>query len=162
MGPPAQDRQNKIFPRQLARCQLSEAISGQDVRQLALAVASSRLHDQFHIPARDSANPYGSSRNLTTDRGQVCSSKTSGTRRRGARAEFVPAIATNFGLNTHMWDTKRQIVWLAAGISFGTWIVYMDSRDDMGKFDPEVFVFWELVLLAIIGALFYLYSRKKR
>ena len=68
----------------------------------------------------------------------------------------------NFGLNTQMWDTKRQIVWLAAGISFGTWIVYVDSRDDMGKFDPEVFVFWELVLLAIIGALFYLYSRKKR
>ena len=61
-----------------------------------------------------------------------------------------------------MWDTKRQIVWLTAGIVFGTWIVYVDSRDDMGKFDPEVFAFWELVLLAIIGTLFYFYSRKKR
>ena len=61
-----------------------------------------------------------------------------------------------------MWDTKRQIVWLAAGITFGTWIVYVDSRDDMGRFDPEVFAFWELVLLAIIGTLFYLYSRKKQ
>jgi len=61
-----------------------------------------------------------------------------------------------------MWDTKRQIVWLTAGIAFGTFIVYADARDDMGRFDPEVFAFWELVLLAIIATLFYFYSRKKR
>lgn len=61
-----------------------------------------------------------------------------------------------------MWDTKRQIVWLAAGIAFGTFIVYADARDDMGRFDPEVFAFWELVLLAIIGTLFFFYSRKKQ
>lgn len=60
-----------------------------------------------------------------------------------------------------MWDTKRQIIWLLAGISFGTFIVYQDARDEFGRFDRTVFVFWEIVLLAIIATLFYLYSRKK-
>jgi cell division protein FtsW (lipid II flippase) len=60
-----------------------------------------------------------------------------------------------------MWDTKRQIIWLLAGISFGTFIVYQDSRDEFGRFDGTVFVFWEIILLAIIATLFWLYSRKK-
>ena len=60
-----------------------------------------------------------------------------------------------------MWDTKRQIIWLVAGISLGTSIVYMDAHDESGRFDASVFVFWEIVLLAIIVTLFYLYSRKK-
>jgi len=60
-----------------------------------------------------------------------------------------------------MWDTKRQIIWLGAGISFGTFIVYQDAKDEFGRFDGTVFVFWEIILLAIIAALFYLYSRKK-
>jgi len=60
-----------------------------------------------------------------------------------------------------MWDTKRQIIWLVAGISFGTFIVYQDARDEFGRFDGSVFVFWEIILLAIIATLFYLYSRKK-
>ena len=60
-----------------------------------------------------------------------------------------------------MWDTKRQIIWLLAGISFGTFIVYQDAKDEFGRFDGTVFVFWEIVLLVIIATLFYLYSRKK-
>jgi cell division protein FtsW (lipid II flippase) len=60
-----------------------------------------------------------------------------------------------------MWDTKRQIIWLIAGISFGTFIVYQDAKDEFGRFDGSVFVFWEIILLAIIATLFYLYSRKK-
>ena len=60
-----------------------------------------------------------------------------------------------------MWDAKRQIIWLVAGISFGTFIVYNDAKDEFGRFDPAVFVFWEIILLAIIAGLFYLYSRKK-
>jgi cell division protein FtsW (lipid II flippase) len=60
-----------------------------------------------------------------------------------------------------VWDTKRQIIWLAAGITFGTFIVYMDAHDEAGRFDRSVFVFWEIILLLIILALFYLYSRKK-
>lgn len=61
-----------------------------------------------------------------------------------------------------VWDTKRQIIWLAAGIAFGTFIVYMDARDEAGRFDPKVFAFWEVVLLAIILALFFIYSRQRR
>ena len=61
-----------------------------------------------------------------------------------------------------MWDTKRQIIWLVAGITFGTYIIYMDAHDETGRFDRSVFAFWEIVLLAIILTLFYLYSRKKK
>jgi hypothetical protein len=60
-----------------------------------------------------------------------------------------------------MWDTKRQIIWLVAGISFGTYIVFMDAHDESGRFEGSVFAFWEVVLLAIILTLFYIYSRKK-
>jgi cell division protein FtsW (lipid II flippase) len=60
-----------------------------------------------------------------------------------------------------MWDTKRQIIWLVAGISFGTIIVYQDAKDEFGRVDPSVFVFWEIILLVIIVTLFWLYSRKK-
>jgi hypothetical protein len=60
-----------------------------------------------------------------------------------------------------MWDTKRQIIWLVAGVSFGTFIVYSDAKDEFGRFDTTVFVFWEIILLAIIVTLFWLYSRKK-
>jgi len=60
-----------------------------------------------------------------------------------------------------MWDTKRQVIWLVAGISFGTFIVFMDAHDEAGNFDKAVFAFWEFILLAIILTLFYIYSRKK-
>jgi hypothetical protein len=60
-----------------------------------------------------------------------------------------------------MWDTKRQIIWLVAGTIFGTFIVYLDAHDEAGQFDRSVFAFWEIILLAIILMLFFLYSRKK-
>ena len=60
-----------------------------------------------------------------------------------------------------MWDLKRQIIWLVVGVSFGTFIVYMDAHDETGHFEKSVFTFWEIVLLAIILTLFFLYSRKK-
>ena len=60
-----------------------------------------------------------------------------------------------------MWDTKRQIIWLVAGISFGTFIVFMDAHDEAGRFESSVFVFWEIILLIIIVTLFYFYSRRK-
>jgi len=62
---------------------------------------------------------------------------------------------------TIVWDTKRQVIWLVTGITFGTFIVYMDAHDEAGRFDRSVFAFWEIILLAIILTLFYLYSRKK-
>ena len=50
---------------------------------------------------------------------------------------------------------------VVVGISVGTFIVYMDAHDEAGRFDGTVFAFWEIVLLAIILTLFFLYSRKK-
>lgn len=60
-----------------------------------------------------------------------------------------------------MWDLKRQIIWLVAGVTFGTFIVYLDSHDEAGHFDGSVFAFWEIILLGIILTLFYIYSRRK-
>ena len=62
---------------------------------------------------------------------------------------------------SQMWDLKRQIIWLVVGVSFGTFIVYMDAHDETGHFEKRVFAFWEIILLAIILTLFYLYSRRK-
>ena len=61
-----------------------------------------------------------------------------------------------------MWDAKRQFIWLAAGIGIGSVIVYLDAHDDDGNFVPSFFIFLELLLLLIISAMFYLYSRKKK
>ena len=60
-----------------------------------------------------------------------------------------------------MWDTKRQIIWLVAGLTLGTFVVYSDSRDEIGRFDPGMFVVLEILLLLIIVTLFWLYSRRK-
>ena len=61
-----------------------------------------------------------------------------------------------------MWDAKRQFIWLVAGISIGTLIVYADAHDDDGNFVPRFFVFMELLLLLIISVMFWIYSRRKR
>jgi uncharacterized membrane protein (UPF0136 family) len=61
-----------------------------------------------------------------------------------------------------MWDKKRQVAWLAAGIILGTYVAYSDSLLEDGTFVPSFFIFMESLVLLIIGALFYLYSRKRR
>lgn len=60
-----------------------------------------------------------------------------------------------------MWDAKRQLIWLIAGLSAGTYIVYLDSYDD-GKFVLRFFIFMELLLFIIISVMFWIYSKKKR
>jgi hypothetical protein len=61
-----------------------------------------------------------------------------------------------------VWDRKRQITWLAAGVILGTFVAYSDARDEDGIFVPSFFIFMESLVLLIVGGLFYLYSRKKR
>jgi hypothetical protein len=60
-----------------------------------------------------------------------------------------------------MWDRKRQLTWLAAGLILGTYVSYSDSLLEDGTFVPRFFIFMESMVLLIIAALFYLYSRKK-
>lgn len=61
-----------------------------------------------------------------------------------------------------MWDTKRQIIWLVAGLTLGTFVVYQDAHDEAQKFVPRFFAFMEMLLIIIIIVLFYIYSRKGR
>ena len=70
------------------------------------------------------------------------------------------------GMKTHlggliMWDTKRQLIWLVAGLTLGTLVVYQDSFDEDGTFVPRFFIFMETLVLIIIGVLFLIYSRRK-
>jgi hypothetical protein len=60
-----------------------------------------------------------------------------------------------------MWDTKRQLLWLASGLTVGTLVAYADSHDEDGTFVWRFFVFMESLVLIIITVLLYIYSRKK-
>lgn len=59
-----------------------------------------------------------------------------------------------------MWDTKRQIIWLAAAILVGTFFLYPLGYDEAGRFDPVYFAMLEMILLIIIVVLFYVYSKR--
>jgi len=61
-----------------------------------------------------------------------------------------------------MWDTKRQFIWLAAGLALGTFVAYSDAHTEDGVFVPSFFIFMESLVLIIIATLFYVYSRKKK
>ncbi len=61
-----------------------------------------------------------------------------------------------------MWDTKRQLIWLVAGLTLGTLVAYKDSFAEDGTFVPRFFIFMETLVLIIIGVLFAVYSRRKK
>lgn len=58
-----------------------------------------------------------------------------------------------------MWDKKRQAIWIIGGVVMGTYVAYSNSFLDDGTFVFSFFVFMEVMILAIMGGLFYLYSR---
>ena len=59
-----------------------------------------------------------------------------------------------------MWDTKRQLIWLAAGLVVGSFVLYQDSFDEDGRFSLRFFLFLETLLVLIISVMFYLYSKR--
>jgi len=61
-----------------------------------------------------------------------------------------------------MWDRRRQIVWLAAGLIVGTFVAFSDAHDEDGIFVPRFFVFMETLVLLIIATLLFIYSRRKQ
>jgi len=61
-----------------------------------------------------------------------------------------------------MWDRRRQIVWLAAGLIVGTFVAFSDAHDEDGIFIPRFFVFMETLVLLIIATLLFIYSRRKQ
>ena len=58
-----------------------------------------------------------------------------------------------------MWDRKRQLIWIIGGLVMGTYVAYSNSFLDDGTFVLSFFVFMEMLILLIMGGLFYLYSR---
>lgn len=60
-----------------------------------------------------------------------------------------------------MWDRKRQTIWLMSAVLVATFVVYHEAYDEEGRFDPSYFIQLEVVFLAIIGLMFYVYSRQK-
>ena len=59
-----------------------------------------------------------------------------------------------------MWDTKRRIIWLATGVTLGTFFIYPLARDDDGQTDWSYFAQLETLLLVVIAVMFFVYSRK--
>ena len=59
-----------------------------------------------------------------------------------------------------MWDKKRQLIWLIGGSVIGTYVAFSDSFLEDGTFVLSFFVFMEMLILAIMGGLFYFYSRR--
>jgi hypothetical protein len=59
-----------------------------------------------------------------------------------------------------VWDRKRQLIWIVGGLLIGTYIAYSDSFLDDGTFVPTFFFFMETLVVLIMAALFYFYSRR--
>jgi hypothetical protein len=59
-----------------------------------------------------------------------------------------------------VWDKKRQWIWIIGGVLMGTFVALNNSFLDDGTFVPSFFIFMETLILLIMGALFYLYSRR--
>ena len=59
-----------------------------------------------------------------------------------------------------MWDRKRQLIWLAAGLILGTFWLYPLARDDAGSTDWQYFLQLEALLVLIIAVMFYVYGRR--
>ena len=59
-----------------------------------------------------------------------------------------------------MWDTKRKLIWIVGGVLMGTYVAYSNAFTDEGVFSFSFFVFMEVLILLIMGGLFYVYSRK--
>ena len=59
-----------------------------------------------------------------------------------------------------MWDKKRKLIWIIGGLVMGTYIAFSDSFTEDGTFVPRFFIFMEILVLLIMGGLFYLYSRR--
>ncbi len=61
-----------------------------------------------------------------------------------------------------MWDRKRQLIWLLGGFLIGTSVAYSDSFLEDGTFVLSFFIFMEVLILLIMGILFYFYSKRAK
>jgi hypothetical protein len=59
-----------------------------------------------------------------------------------------------------VWDKKRKLIWIAGGLLMGTYVAYSNSVTDDGEFSLSFFIIMEVLIVLIMGGLFYLYSRR--
>jgi len=59
-----------------------------------------------------------------------------------------------------VWDKKRQLIWIVGGVLMGTFVAYSNAFTDDHEFSIKFFLFMEMLILLIMGVLFYFYSRK--
>ena len=59
-----------------------------------------------------------------------------------------------------MWDKKRKLIWISGGLLMGTYVAYSNSVTDDGEFSLSFFIIMEVLIVLIMGGLFYLYSRR--
>jgi hypothetical protein len=60
-----------------------------------------------------------------------------------------------------MWDAKRQAIWLATALVLVTLVVIPQAYDENNKFDVSYFLQLEIIFLAVVVTMFFIYSRKK-
>lgn len=60
-----------------------------------------------------------------------------------------------------MWDRKRQLIWLAAGLAFGSFFLYPLAREESGETDWSYFLQLEALLLIVVAVMSFIYSRKQ-
>ena len=61
-----------------------------------------------------------------------------------------------------MWDTKRQAIWLATALVLVTLVVIPQAYDEDRMFDVGYFILLEIIFVAVVVTMFYIYSRKKQ
>jgi len=59
-----------------------------------------------------------------------------------------------------MWDEKRKTIWLATALLLVTLVVIPQARDEDGRFDVGYFILLEIIFLAVVIVMFYIYTRK--
>lgn len=59
-----------------------------------------------------------------------------------------------------MWDEKRKTIWLATALLLVTLVVIPQARDEDGRFDVGYFILLEIIFVAVVVTMFYIYGKK--
>ena len=59
-----------------------------------------------------------------------------------------------------MWDEKRKTIWLATALILVTLVVIPQAYEEDGRFDFSYFILLEVIFLAVVVTMFYIYARK--
>lgn len=59
-----------------------------------------------------------------------------------------------------MWDERRKTIWLATALILVTLVVIPQAYEEDGRFDFGYFILLEVIFLAVVVTMFYIYARK--